>query len=182
MGQEEIGIEYGVSRQRIQQIEKQIGFSRKAPTRFLVCLTCQKQFTFSYEVKKSGVVDKCSECNKIAVKKMRSERWSVSNDHCVECGTINNPHQAIGLCTRCYQAHTVKQQKIKYNTDDAFRERRRAYCRLYLKKRMSDPAIRAHIRATQKAYYEKNRAQINKRTSEYQRRKRASLKGNSIKK
>lgn len=33
------------------------------------------------------------------------ERWSRQHDHCVDCGGTNRPHEAHGLCRKCYQSH-----------------------------------------------------------------------------
>jgi hypothetical protein len=35
-------------------------------------------------------------------RKMLAGRWSLKYEHCIECGTSETPHQAHGLCKRCY--------------------------------------------------------------------------------
>lgn len=39
-------------------------------------------------------------------------RWSIEHDACMNCGSIESPHQAGGWCARCYKRRWKKARRI----------------------------------------------------------------------
>lgn len=45
------------------------------------------------------------------IKERMADKWAFRFDHCVECETTATPHQARGLCERCYMKRLRKRLK-----------------------------------------------------------------------
>jgi len=56
------------------------------------------------------------------------KRWAREHDECVECGTTDRPHRALGLCGRCYSALPERRAADK-KTRARFLERDPDYAR-----------------------------------------------------
>jgi len=68
-----------------------------------------------------------------------SDKWSRRHDCCIKCRTTRTPHEALGLCLKCYGKkygqsekgkHTRRQASLKYNEEH--KEERRKQNRKYV--------------------------------------------------
>jgi|GEM_PF-6522662 len=42
---------------------------------------------------------------------LKAGQWARRYQECIECGTQNRPHYALGLCNRCYMRRYKRRQR-----------------------------------------------------------------------